>query len=203
MLLLSGGSALSVTNYVDEGLLGENLTIGMADERFTADPELNNFAALQATPFYELAQDKGSNFIGTLPRPGETLAQISRRFGNALDEWRTKHPQGKIFAVLGMGADGHTAGIFPFQAQEAEFSRLFLGHDRVVGYNNGGRKPPPERFTVTLSFFKLIDQAVVFISGQEKKPALEAVLKKTGKLNELPALGWQQIKSVGIFTDIS
>ncbi|MCL5009244.1 MAG: hypothetical protein M1400_02785 [Patescibacteria group bacterium] len=55
LLLLSGGSALSVTNYVNEELLGENLTIGMADERFTADPELSNFAALQATHFYELA----------------------------------------------------------------------------------------------------------------------------------------------------
>ncbi|MCL5009245.1 MAG: 6-phosphogluconolactonase [Patescibacteria group bacterium] len=114
-----------------------------------------------------------------------------------------ENPQGKVFATFGMGSDGHTAGIFPLKSNGAEFDRLFSGQDWVVGYNNGGQKPPPERFTVTLSFFKLIDQAVVFISGQEKKPALEAVLKQTGKLNELPALGWQQIKSIEIFTDIS
>ena len=202
LLLFSGGSALAISDFVGEELLAENLTVSVVDERFTADPALSNFAAMQATPFYELAQDKGVSFIGTLPRPGETLAQISHRFGHALDEWRTEHPQGKIFAVLGMGADGHTAGIFPLKTQETEFRRLFLGQDRVVGYNNGGQKPPPERFTVTLSFFKLIDQAVIFVSGQEKKPVLEAVLEKIGKLNELPALGWQEIKSAEIFTDL-
>ena len=202
LLLVSGGSALSVLDFVEETLLGENLTISVADERFSADPQLNNFAQLQTTAFYELAQEKGANFIGTLPRPGETLAQLSQRFETALKNWRQANPQGKIFAVLGMGPDGHTAGIFAFPQDPQYFQELFSGGNWVVGYDNQGQKPPKDRVTVTLTFFKQIDQAAVLVSGKEKQTALNALRAEQGQPHQTPALALKEIRAWEIFTEL-
>lgn len=202
LLLLSGGSALEVSDYISPELLDENLTVSVADERFTAEPEVNNFALLQNTSFYELAKEKDASFIGTLPRPGETLTQISQRYEKALRTWSKENPSGKVAAVLGMGPDGHTAGIFPLPDEETKFNRLFLSENWIAGYDNGGQKPPRERFTTTLSFFSHIDRGIIFLAGKEKKPALEEVLKNHSSPHILPALGWYKIKSAEIFTDI-
>ena len=43
LLLLSGGSSLSILDYVNTSSLGENLTITMLDERFSQEAEANNF----------------------------------------------------------------------------------------------------------------------------------------------------------------
>jgi len=202
LLLLSGGSALKILDYVDEDAVGENLTLSVVDERFSADPETNNFAQIQNTSFYTLAQDKGASFIGTLPRPGETLAQISQRFERALRNWRAENPEGKIFAVLGMGADGHTAGIFPLPGNEQEFNRLFVSQNWVTGYDNGGQKMPSERFTATLALLALVDSAIIFVTGKEKHEKLLLAAKKQGKLHELPALCWHRLKQARVYTDL-
>ena len=95
LMLLSGGSALEAADYIDPELIQDNLTLTVMDERFSADPEINNFAQVQNTSFYEFAKTKDINFIGTLPRPGETLSQISQRFEKALKAWRQENPFGK------------------------------------------------------------------------------------------------------------
>lgn len=202
LMLISGGSALQVTDYIDPDLIAENLTLSVVDERFSADPEVNNFAQIQNTSFYEFAKTKDISFIGTLPRPGETLSQISQRFEKALRTWTEENPFGKIISIFGMGEDGHTAGIFPLPGNEARFRQLFFSENWVVGYDNGGQKLPRERFTTTFSFFEKIDRGIIFVSGKQKQPALKKILKKLGKECELPALGWYKIASTEIFTDI-
>lgn len=202
LFLLSGGSALEIADYIDEKLLGDNITLSVADERFSAEPQVNNFAQVQNTSLYKLAQEKGVNFIGTLPRSGETLAQISQRFEQALRSWRQENPEGKIITTLGMGPDGHTAGVFPLPTEETKFNQLFLSEAWVTGYNNDGQKPLRERFTTTLSFFGQINRAIIFVMGKEKQSALKRVLKNQDEIYVLPALAWHKIKSAEIFTDI-
>lgn len=202
LLLVSGGSALNVLDFADESLLGENLTISVTDERFSADPQLNNFARLQTTGFYELAQQKGASFIGTLPRPGETITQLSQRFETALKNWRQTNTEGKIFAILGMGPDGHTAGIFAFPQYPERFRKLFCDKNWIVDYDNQGQKPPKDRITITLTFFKQIDEAVVFISGPEKRTALNLLIAGHGQVYENPALAFKQIRALKIFTEL-
>lgn len=202
LLLLSGGSALEILDYIDEDALGENLTLSVADERFSADVEVNNFAQIQNTAFYGLAQNRGASFIGTLPRPGETLSQISRRFEQALKDWQKENPEGKIFATLGMGPDGHTAGIFPMPENEQKFNRLFVSQNWVAGYDNLGQKMPPQRFTATLALLAQLDSTIIFVTGKEKWEGLRLALKKSGEIHKLPALAWHKLKHVQIYTDM-
>src|SRR5581483_9892616 len=103
LLMLSGGSALSILDYVGKTALGENLTVSMLDERFSQDPAVNNFAQMQKKEFYNDALDSGSSFFGTLPRNEDTMQTLAERWQANLQRWKKENPDGIIIATLGMG----------------------------------------------------------------------------------------------------
>lgn len=90
LLMLSGGSCLNLLDYVGQGGLGEHLTVSVLDERFSQDPEINNFAQLQKTDFYNDALAAGASFFGTLPRDGETINDLTKRWEVNLKNGRGK-----------------------------------------------------------------------------------------------------------------
>lgn len=202
LLLLSGGSALQILDYVGTMGLNENLTVGMVDERFSLNNKINNFAQLQKTEFYQQALSQDVNFFGSLPRPNEKAQELSSRMEKNLLNWKNENPNGKILATFGMGTDGHTAGIFPMPEHPELFKKLFQNENWVAFYEASGKTEFPSRITATLTFFEKIDEALVFATGQEKQEPLNKVLENKNKIFELPALGWSKIKNVKIFTDI-
>lgn len=202
LLMLSAGSALSILDYVGKNALGENLTISVLDERFSVDPAVNNFARLQKTDFYTEGLEAGCGFFGTLPRAGETIESLAQRWETNLKTWDKESLGGLIIATLGMGPDGHTAGIFPFPEDPTKFEKLFLSEPWVTAYNAGEKNQYSERITTTLAFFKMIDLGLAFVCGPEKKENLDKVISGQGNLSALPALSWREIKNVKIFTDL-
>ena len=202
LLLLSGGSSLAILDYVSANSLGENITVTMLDERFSQEAEVNNFAQLQKTDFYTRALGAEVNFLGSLPRPGENIEDMRARLEIGIKNWQQNQPKGKIFAVFGMGTDGHTAGIFPYPENFDFFSKNFENQHFVAGYSASSKHKHPERITATFSLFKNIDEAIVFICGQDKKPALDRFLKGAEQPHQLPALGIYETKNFRIFTDI-
>ena len=201
LLMLSGGSCLEMLEYLSPSSLGENITVSMLDERFSMESDVNNFAQMQKLDFYNVALEAECSFFGTLPRAGETPQDLQKRWDANLKNWREQNPNGITIATLGMGADGHTAGIFPFD-NETEFKKIFTDDTWTVAYNVGEKSQHPERLTTTPAFFKLIDFAVAFVVGQEKREKLETAIKNQGDVYEVPALAWHEIKEVKVFTDI-
>src|SRR4051812_45524273 len=63
LLLLSGGSALFMLDYVSKNNTGEFLTISMLDERFSEDKEVNNFLQMQKMDFYSFALETETSFF--------------------------------------------------------------------------------------------------------------------------------------------
>ena len=202
LLLLSAGSALGILDGVNPENLGEHVTISMLDERFSSDPEANNFLKLQKTPFYQSARQQDCNFYGTLPRPKETKEQLAKRLEENFKNWRNNNPNGKIMATIGMGSDGHIAGIFPFPESADEFRWLFESQTWIVAYNVGQKHQYKQRITATGTFFKFIDFAVAYVCGREKKVKLNELLAGKSDPYKLPAQIWRQIKNVQIFTDL-
>jgi 6-phosphogluconolactonase/glucosamine-6-phosphate isomerase/deaminase len=202
LLLLSGGSCLSIIDYVGQTALGANLTVTMLDERFSQDPEINNFAQLQKTDFYKDAFDAEASFFGTLPRPGETIEQLRTRWDKNLKSWRAENPGGLIMATLGMGADGHTAGILPFPEDPLKFDKLFNGNEWTAAYNAGDKNKYPERVTTTLTFLKNIDLGFALVCGKEKATKFNQLLSAADVTANLPAAIWHKMKKVKIFTDL-
>lgn len=201
LLMLSAGSAFEILDYVGEKALGENLTISVLDERFSIEADVNNFLSLQKLDFYSIALSKDVNFFGSLPRPGEKITDLAARFENNLKAWKKENPNGLIIATLGMGPDGHTAGIFP-ESDETKFANLMQSEPWVVGYNVGNKHKYQDRVTTTVTFFKEIDFGIGFVCGEDKKAKFDELKKDGTSVNLLPALSWHNIKNLQIFTNI-
>jgi 6-phosphogluconolactonase/glucosamine-6-phosphate isomerase/deaminase len=200
LLLLSGGSALKVLEEILPEALGEHITISMLDERFSENEKINNFCQMQKTGFYELALASGCNIIGTLPRPKESGANFCQRIETSLKAWQKNNPNGKIFATFGMGTEGHTAGIFPI-SNTTEFENLFQKENWLTYYSANTKYT--ERVTTTLSFFENIDYGFALVCGAEKQPAFKRLMQANEPINSLPALGWQKLKNLEVFTNIT
>lgn len=198
LLLLSGGSALSILDHISETALGSQLAITTLDERFSTDPDVNNFTQIKATAFYRRAKDQGVSMIDTSVTETDTLKEAGRRFETELRDWRRENPDGIIIATMGVGIDGHTAGIFP-----NAYSEFFSGDSWVVAYEvPKSVNPHTKRITVTSRFLlEQVAHAVGFIVGDEKKSVLENLQKDSCAHREIPACVMREMKSVTVITN--
>jgi 6-phosphogluconolactonase len=70
--------------------------------------------------------------------------------------------------LLGIGADGHTASLFPGNAA--------LRATTYVAPVFGSPKPPPERVTLTLRALREARRVVILVSGGDKSAAVRRAL---------------------------
>jgi len=198
LLLLSGGSASKALRYIDGNALGRKLTIGVLDERYDPTNQNSNFWQLAQTNFYQKAKKAGCQLIDTSVKEKQTQKELAEFFEKSLRRWKTKNPEGIIIATIGMGPDGHIAGIMPGLRN---FNKVFRSQQWIAAYDAGNKNPIPLRVTATITFLKLIDLAFAFICGKGKA----AAFKKIGRsktMASLPAQVLQKIKKATIYTDI-
>lgn len=189
LLLLSGGSWFSVlAMFTDYSVMNTRMTVGCLDERFTTDPALNNYRQLQTTSFYSQATEAGVQWLDSSVWVGETHQQFSDRFAAQIDAWCTAHPNGRVVVALGMGEDGHTAGIFPH-------SRALTSTMTALGYEVAAEAVIcPQRTTVTAAFLaQHVTRAIAYVAGPTKCSCLAAVLDGNHDGAELPARLWHQL----------
>ncbi len=205
LFLCSGGSALSILPETIAGLDYENLTISVLDERYSTDPEINNFLKLKETTFYKNAVLEGASSIDALPSEDMNLEKFSLWFAESLVSWKTVNPYGVVIVTLGMGEDGHTAGILPMPEDPTMFETLFEDPMFwVKGVNVGNKSKYSERVTVTNIFLKeKVDNAIAFTVGAEKTTAYGKLLDSSGSIPEVPARIWHKMKSLDLYTDIN
>jgi len=204
LLLLSGGSAFKVLDHIDTTLLSEKVTISVADERYTYDEASSNFSQLAKTAFFERTRKQHVQLIDPRPSEGEDLLDAAKRFDVALKYWHITHHDGIVLALLGIGADGHTAGMLPFPNNKETFEELFIANERCVrGYHVDARvNSHQDRMTVTATYLKRhVNYAVVYAAGKEKKAPLLALRDEECVLHVTPAHILQALPSVDIYTD--
>lgn len=200
LLMLSGGSAIAILEYVDVSLLGPHVTITTLDERFSTDQSVSNFAQIIATDFYQQVTARGVMAISTLVRASDTLSGAGERFTTALHGWREAHQDGVVIALMGVGSDGHTAGIFPHQPNLNPATT-----DWVVAYEVSAEVSRyTMRITTTPLFLKTeVAHAICFITGEEKRSVLEHIQDVDCTPTDMPACIVKDMSSVTLITDIS
>lgn len=203
LFLIAGGSSLDVLEYILPEFIPENLTVTVTDERFTDDMDQNNFDTLQTTKFYSDISEVESFVINTAVFAGDDIDFHAARFEKNLKEWIEEFPNGKIIALFGIGADGHTAGIIPHVYEGDLFDQKFSSDALVATVIDkaelGGF---PERVTTTFSFMKKVHYPIFYIKGNGKKEALIKALDPNTKLSDTPARIMTELRDVFIFTDI-
>lgn len=211
VLLLSGGSALEVIPFFESLWKEQNiplrmLTLGMADERF--DATYNNFLTLKASypSFCSFVESNHGVFLDTSPRfptQYEEADWYDQELTRVFVE--TEHQLGNITILLGLGDDGHTAGIVPYPPEEEQsFYPLFLDTDRLaVGYDATGKNQFPKRFTLTYPGLTRANELFVFACGEKKKEVLKTIETNTEPLHRYPGLFFANTsQTVTLFTDI-
>lgn len=218
LLMLAGGSALDVLPYIKPEYLTPEITVTVTDERFTDDMGENNFDILQTTEFYQNLMSVDAYCLNTSVVGGEIAyeeygasegARIhAARFEKHVQDWMQDFEKtGTIIALLGMGADGHVAGIIPGIYGDAEFDAKFLGSNDVSVVELDDAHMPPEstfrfRTTATLSFLKKVHHPIFHIKGENKLPALKRALDPATKLSDIPARIILDMQNPTIFTNI-
>jgi 6-phosphogluconolactonase/glucosamine-6-phosphate isomerase/deaminase len=205
LLLLSGGSGLTLTNHISTSPLSDRVTLSVLDERYTTDPAGSNFGALALTPFFATATERGVHTIDPRPVVPESLEDTAHRFDLALKHWHLTHHTGVVLAAMGMGADGHTAGVFPLPKDPELFRSLFAQRHRCArGYTLApGRHTYLKRITVTLEYLtRHVAHAVAYVTGTEKIPALTD-LSHTVPLHVAPIHILHALPDARLYTDLS
>lgn len=204
LLLLSGGSCLSLLDGINSSGLGEKVTMTVLDERYSLDSQENNMAQTMTTPFFSKASSAGCQIIDTRVQSGESRDGLAKRFNEKLWEWIENNADGKMMATVGIGPDGHLSGIMPYPEDEEKFRQMFDNGDErnlVRGYNAQDKNPIAQRVTTTMILMRMIDIAIVYVVGEGKKWALEEMMKD-GNLASIPARVLKEMGEVRMFTDI-
>jgi 6-phosphogluconolactonase/glucosamine-6-phosphate isomerase/deaminase len=202
LLMLSGGSALNILEYI-ETEDWSNITLFLLDERYSVDNADSNFAQLAQFDWLTHVTESGAKFIDSRVLPSEDLDSFTQRLADSLNNWLETNPGGKKLAIMGMGPDGHVAGIFPYPEDPALFTKLFCSNKLIVSHNVFGKNKFPQRVTTTFSFFDLLDKSYVYICGEEKRKALVALRENKQSKHELPAGIIYNMKEVLLVTDIN
>ncbi len=197
LLMLSGGSALSLLEAIPSDVFDAKLTITMLDERYSIDPAISNFAQLEATDFYSRAVAAGAATISTKVLNDETVDALRRRIECSLYEWRANYRDGIIIATMGVGEDGHTAGIFAGDhGVDFESDCWILSYDLPALVS-----PYSPRITVSNTFLRhYVNTAIVYAIGENKYRHLKQVQSEAVPVRDIPAAILQEMKEVKIFT---
>ena len=205
LILLSGGSNLSLLNSSLPKDNYSHLTVTTLDERFSIDPNINNFHQLSFTPFFQSLIAQKANSISTIPQQNENLSDFGHRINQEITNWIIQNPNSQIIATIGIGSDSHIAGIIPGTFSNDEFDKKFLiPNTYITDINFGPLQKFPQRITSTFPLLKLINNAIIYIIGGDKLQALKNTFNldlnyyqtPSRLLNELPG-------TINIYTDIS
>jgi len=184
--LLSGGSgiAVAVATWKLLDTTAGQLVIGQIDERYGAVGHADS-------NWQQLA------VAGLVPRPGEqalpvltgasmdeTVAAYNRVLGEELEQAQVR------IGFLGMGADGHTAGILPH-------SSAVTSPDLVADY----QADDYQRITIAAAAIGRLDEAIVLANGVAKREQLERLRSEVPPADQ-PAQLLKQARHATIFSDV-
>ena len=184
------------SRLAEEQLDWSKTTLILSDERLVEEKSpLSNARFLQKKLIAQI-KSKVKPHLASIYHDGMTPEEMCRTFSEFLNGLSEARPD---LAILGLGADGHTASLFP-------------GDFRIVGEDCGeycitvkNGNEYFSRLSLTFNYLFLAREVLFIISGKEKAEVLESCLN--GKYNPIkwPAqyVFWNYKGKVNIFCDKS
>ncbi|HUD10043.1 MAG TPA: 6-phosphogluconolactonase [Candidatus Saccharimonadales bacterium] len=178
--VITGGSGIKIVVKVMSEISDEaskQLAVLLGDERFgPVNHKDSNLRQL-----YEAGFDAKHAIVVPVLRPKTNLEETVKRYGEAAETAFTA--AGTVIAQLGMGADGHIAGVLP------ESPATKLSKQWTVGY----KAKDFTRLTLTPFALQRANQIYVAAFGKAKRTALSNLRDKQLSIAEQPA---QLVKAV-------
>lgn len=186
--LLSGGSNIPASVNIMNNIsaeLSRNLVISLADERYgePGHSDSNWEQLLQAG--FEAKQAK----LLPILRPGQSFEQAIKDYSATIESAMSECDLS--IAQLGVGEDGHVAGILPGSPAAAETSATVAGFD----------SPPLKRLTLTFPALKRVNVVYAFAFGEPKKVALHSLQTESIAPDILPVQILKEIQEAYLYSD--
>jgi len=159
--LKAGAMALVDERYGEK--LHEN-----SNESMIRDTGLVQYLSKQSIRFYPILENK-------------SLEQTAKDYDKTTRYLFNYFP--KNVGILGIGTDGHTAGI---PAIEEIAKNILNDKSLLVNFYDDKKSFYKKRITLTFLGLSKLDQIIVLVFGKDKKKALE-LLFKIGSITEIPA----------------
>jgi 6-phosphogluconolactonase/glucosamine-6-phosphate isomerase/deaminase len=185
--LVSGGSNIEASVRVMAELPADktkNLPIFLIDERYG---EVGHFDSNAKQLIDAGFQAQEAIFVPALA-PGFSLEETRERYEAACK--RAFEHADVVIAQIGIGSDGHIAGILPHSA-------AVDASGWVTAYDTATYK----RITLTFDALRKVTAAYVFAFGDEKKPTLERLRDTKASLSDQPAQLLKELPEVYIYND--
>jgi 6-phosphogluconolactonase/glucosamine-6-phosphate isomerase/deaminase len=185
--LLSGGSgiAAAVAAWKLLDTATGHLVIGQIDERYGAVGHADsNWQQLTAAGLAPRAGEQTLPMLTGAPM-GETVAAYTGVMKQELERADVR------VGFLGMGADGHTAGILPHSS--AVESPALVADYQADDY---------QRITVTAAVISRLDEAIVLANGAAKREQLQRLQAEVPAADQ-PAQLLKQAGHTTVFSDVA
>lgn len=152
----------------------EKVHLFWVDERYVPpNSELSNYALAEETFLSKINMPvENIHRVGTALDDADKAAAVYERTIRRVMKAGEKDVPVMDLVLLGMGADGHTASIFPGDAETLLSKRL------VCSVKKAGEKF--KRITLTPKILRHARSITVLVSGQEKSRTLAAVMAGEG-----------------------
>lgn len=186
--LIPGGSNIPITVQIMDKITSvesSKLTIMLSDERYgPIDNPDSNFRQYKDAGF----KPKNAKVIEVL-KPNHSLAVTVKNYNQAVE--KSVRANNHLIAFLGMGPDGHVAGILP-NSPATKSSYAW-----VVGYKTA------EFTRITLTPFALshVNKVFVLARGEAKRQTLSTLKSENLPIADQPAQLLKKFSSAVIFND--
>jgi 6-phosphogluconolactonase/glucosamine-6-phosphate isomerase/deaminase len=194
--ILSGGSALDIVEYIRPGrkcyhndCKGEvceksecRTIFMMGDERVSREPSINNFLQLQSRYSDHPIQ---KYLVETVPEENESAKNFALRIEENFFSILTEVNNPKIIYILGVGTDGHTAGIFPLSNET--FHKTYQDDQTYVPVILEGLTIDSRASFTPNWILTNVDELIGYVVGADKQEILIKLNSEDKKLNERPA----------------
>jgi 6-phosphogluconolactonase len=159
------------------------------DERYVPLTDAESNFRMAKENLFDLLEIPSENIF--MWPTGEATPQITaEKYEKTLRSFFTGS-QPLDLALLGMGADGHTASLFPFTPALREKSRLAVSNwvEKLVAY----------RLTMTFPMLNSAANIIFLIAGEEKAPAVKEILEGAFQPDRYPAQGIDPLNGELVF----
>jgi len=199
LLVLSGGSAMDMLGHCTIPEDASQIFVTVLDERFNEKLIDQNFAKLKESKFYQALLGQGGNPLDLTETACVSPEALAAALEKNLRDWVNMYPKGKIIATVGVGRDGHIAGLIaPLSLEEETSTQWAIAHAVPETAS-----PFMSRVSITFNFLiNNVDHAVVFMGGEEKRDTLEHLLARREGENLFPSMVLYEMKDVSLYTDI-
>ncbi len=186
--LVSGGSNIPASSQIMDNIptsMSKNLSVMLVDERYgEVGHAESNWGQLMTSGF----NSREATLLPVL-QPDLSFEATIDRFNNMAAE--ALKANDIIIAQLGIGPDGHIAGILPSSTSAKQTDRAVVGC----------KSTPFDRLTLTFESLRQIDAAYTFAFGNTKHQALESLQSKSLGLVKQPSEILKEITEAYIYND--